>query len=89
MINISLSQNVYFLLLTGLILCVMGVGVSDSRFVTLVTMLTRLTVTPLLELTVTVTQCSKLRVHPAPGVHILAAGGTHFDTSASGGTVYA
>ena len=35
--NISLSQKVFFLLLTGLILCVMGVGVSDSRFVTLVT----------------------------------------------------
>ena len=29
-------------------------------------------------------QCSKLRVHPSPGVHSLAAGCTHFDTCAPG-----
>ena len=29
-------------------------------------------------------QCSKLRGHPAPGVHNLAAGCTHFDTCAAG-----
>ena len=27
-------------------------------------------------------QCSKLRVHPAPGVHNLPVGYTHFDTCA-------
>ena len=29
-------------------------------------------------------QCSKLRMHPAPGVHHLAAGCTHFGTCAPG-----
>ena len=29
-------------------------------------------------------QCLKLRVHPAPGVHILTAGCTGFDTCAPG-----
>ena len=29
-------------------------------------------------------QCSKLRVHPAPGVHNLAAGCLHFTTCAPG-----
>ena len=29
-------------------------------------------------------QCSKLRVHPAPGVHILEAGCIYFETCAPG-----
>ena len=36
----------------------------------------------------TISQCSKLRVHPAPCVHILAAGCIDFSTCAPGGCMF-
>ena len=45
------------------------------------------TLTRLLEYILTI-QCSKLRVHPAPGVHILAAGCMDFKPCAPGMCMY-